>query len=220
MSKYTDLITSQHVDKPKFVDSIDAFTSAFIDLQNILDNIVQYRDLDTAIGQQLDDIGDWVGVTRGLEEEITGVFFSFGIVGQGFGEGIWKSASDPSTGIVKLPDDQYIIMLKTKIINNHWDGTQDGAYYIANTALSSIGAEIFMEDNCDLTFNLGFFTGGPPSKLTKILFLLGKYNVKPATVRIDKYIFQSAPGPIFAFGISNDRFGGFGEGSWASIKTP
>jgi hypothetical protein len=73
---YLNLITSQHRDKPKFVATVQATVSPLVALQDTLKGLVQDYDLDTAIGQQLDIIGQWAGVTRNLNTPLTGVYLT------------------------------------------------------------------------------------------------------------------------------------------------
>lgn len=93
LSKYTSLITSEHDLKPKFMAMIAAMIQPSVDLQNVLRSMLNAYDIDFAIGAQLDTVGLWVGASRNLEEPISGVFFSWGVSGLGWGQGTWFNPS-------------------------------------------------------------------------------------------------------------------------------
>lgn len=82
------LIPPEHRDKSKFVATVKLWLQPFVDNINLLDSLPGLFDLDTAVGQQLDFVGQWVGLTRYINEPLD-VFFSFDIEGLGFDEGVW-----------------------------------------------------------------------------------------------------------------------------------
>jgi hypothetical protein len=96
MSKYTDLITNYHAGKPKFFDHVDLSTRPLIDVSAATAGLITF-DVDTAVGDQLDILGKWIGVSRAVAAPITGVFLngiksvSVGIRGSG-----WALISPPT----------------------------------------------------------------------------------------------------------------------------
>lgn len=52
MTVYTDLVTSEHADKPRFIASLLAITNPFVDLQAVLADLPADFDLDQAVGAQ------------------------------------------------------------------------------------------------------------------------------------------------------------------------
>lgn len=132
VSKYTGLITSEHADKPKFNAMVSAVAQCFVDQQNALGNFIPSFDLDEAVGDQLDTLGAWVGISRRVRTPLTGVYFSFDIAGVGFDQGVWQGPFDPSTGITLLDDDTYRLLIRAKIGANHWDGTLASSAAILN----------------------------------------------------------------------------------------
>ncbi len=217
VSKYTNLITSQHADKPNFVSVVSAACQPLADLSDIYSRIPQLYDVDVAVGQQLDVVGQWVGVSRNLSAPLTGVYFAFDTAGVGFDQGVWLGPYDPVSGLVSLPDDFYRVVIKAKILNNHWNGSKADAYTLANAIFSVLGFSTFIEDHSDLTINIGLVGAGSPSAIVQALLTSGKFDVKPATIHIANYIYQSAPGPIFAFDLNSSLFAGFDTGSWATV---
>ena len=77
MSKYTDLITNYHARKPKFFAHVDLSTRPLIDVSTAVSGLVADFDVDSAVGTQLDIIGEWVGRERRVKKPITGVYFSW-----------------------------------------------------------------------------------------------------------------------------------------------
>jgi hypothetical protein len=218
-NRYTDLITSEHIDKPNFNALVAATCQPNVDLIALYSTISALYDVDTAVGEQLDVVGQWVGVSRDLNEPLTGVYFSLDTVGAGLDQGIWQGPFDSSTGLVSLPDEYYRILIKVRILNNHWNGSKENANILVNNIFSAIGYTFFIEDPSDLSMRLGLIGSGPPTALATALLLSGKFNIKPAGVHIASYIYQSAPGPIFAFDLNSTLFAGFDSGAWATIIT-
>jgi hypothetical protein len=132
VSKYTGLITSEHADKPKFNAMVSAVAQCFVDQQNALGTFIPSFDLDEAVGDQLDTLGAWVGISRRVRTPLTGVYFSFDMAGVGFDQGVWQGPFDPSTGITLLDDDTYRLLIRAKIGANHWDGTLASSAAILN----------------------------------------------------------------------------------------
>ncbi len=218
VTDYTKLITSEHADKPNFMAMVLGIIQPCVDSINLLQDMPSLYDVDVAEGDALDIDGMWVGVSRQLKVQITNVYFSFDIVGLGFDQGVWEGPANPSSGLTSLPDDFYRVLIKSRILNNHWDGSIVGAYSLMNSVFSVFGYKLFIQDNSDMTMLLGLIGSGPPSPLLQAL-LTGKYlDVKPAGVGIAGYVTQSQPGPIFAFDISNSYFQGFDTSGWALIN--
>lgn len=220
VSKYTNLITSEHADKPKFVAMVAALCQPMVDIQNLCEQVPALYDIETAIGVQLDFIGQWVGISRALPEQLTGVYFSFDTPGLGFDQGVWEGPFNPSTYLVFLPDDHYRLLLNARILNNQWDGSTDHAYTIAQTVFNPLGYELIIQDNADLTMSLGIVgVTTAPTALIQAMLTQGVLDIKPATVGIRTYFYPSIPGPIFAFDITNGYFGGFDQSGWATLTS-
>jgi hypothetical protein len=114
-------------------------------------------------------------------------------------------------------DDFYRVVLKVRILNNHWQCNKPSAYTLANQLFSSLGFSFFIEDHADLSITLGVVGTGAPSSEIISLLTGGYMDVKPVTIRIAGYAYQSGSGPIFAFDIENTNFAGLDVGSWATI---
>lgn len=216
-TKYVNLIPSANAAQPNFVSMIEAVTQAWADMVAVYGTIPNLYDLDSAVGQQLDVVGQWIGASRKLDAAISGVYFAFDTAGVGFDQGVWLGPYDPVSGVVFLPDDHYRAVLRARILNNHWDGSKEQAYALSAVILGPMGYQLFFEDFGDLSINIGLVGGSAPPALLVALFQYGVINIKPAGVRINNFIFQSQAGPVFAFDITNSYFAGFDQGSWATL---
>src|ERR1700748_1781388 len=90
---YLSLITSEYRYQPKFRAWISVLLQGLVDAQNVVASFPALFDLDVAVGDQLDKLGEWIGVGR----EITVVeptWFSWGVAGLGWGQGRWQSPFD------------------------------------------------------------------------------------------------------------------------------
>lgn len=214
---YVRLITAEHADKPNFTGMIFQSCKPFAEINNLIQNFPNWYDIDLAVGKQLDTDGEWIGLTRYLDSPITGVYFSFDQSLTGFNKGVWKGPFDPTSGLVALPDEFYRALLKVKILNNHWDGSIIKAYEIASSIFLGLGFTLFIIDHANLTMAIGLVGQGPPDNLTLGLLTGGKFNIKPAGIKITNYQVQSVPGPLFGFDISNNVFAGFDLSGWATL---
>lgn len=115
-------------------------------------------------------------------------------------------------------DAYYRVVLKVRILNNHWQCNKPSAYALANELFSGLGFFFFIEDHADLTITIGIVGAGAPSAEIIALLTGGYLDVKPVTIRIKGYAYQSGSGPIFAFDLENSEFAGLDVGSWAIIS--
>lgn len=214
ISPYLGLLTSEYRSKPKLAASLATA------VQPIADTFAQQLalrtlfDLDAGVGDQLDKVGQYVGATRFLTEAVPGVFFSFDVEGLGFDEGVWETGGTGT--VIELDDDHYRLLLKARVLNNHWDGTIEHAYAIWDTLFDGTGLIVFIIDHGDLTMTMGLLT--PADEIDALLvamFTGGFLSVKPAGVRIRDYIVASARPPIFSLDEEGTSFAGLDEGSWA-----
>jgi hypothetical protein len=220
IAPYLSLITSEHADKPNYLTFVATFLQPVADIIAQIKAIPALFDLDTAVGEQLDFIGQWVGRSRYLTTALPNVYFSFDTAGLGFDQAVWQGPFDPTTGLTALPDDSYRTLLRATIAANQWDGTIPGAYNAWNVVFSGTGTQILIQDNGDMTMLFGL-VGTVPDAVTKALLTGGYLALKPAGVRITGYYVSSAPGtPLFGFDADTSVIGGFDVGSWATPLSP
>lgn len=212
---YTKLITSQHRSKPKYMAMIEATAQPLVDTMNALASMPAKFDVDLAIGDQQDDVGEWVGISRNVATPLAGVYFSFDTVGVGFDQGVWKGPFDPDTGVTSLDDETYRLLMRAKIGANRWDGTLAGSAAILDQIFTG-DTYVFIEDHQDMTITIAV-SGKIPSALFLALLSGGYIPIKPATVGVAVTVVTSADGaPIFGFDVQNQYIGGFDTGAWAT----
>jgi hypothetical protein len=215
VSRYIGLITSEHADKPKFNAMVSAVAQCFVDQQNALGSFIPSFDLDQAIGDQLDIIGEWVGISRRVSTPLAGVYFSFDIAGVGFDQGVWQGPFDPSTGITLLDDETYRALIRAKIGANHWDGTLGSSASILDQIFNS-GTHVLIQDNQDMTMTIGV-SGTIPSAILLALLKGGYIPLKPEGVLVNGYVVTSSNGgSIFGFDMSGPYVSGWDTGSWGT----
>jgi len=213
MSQYTDLVTSEHADKPKFMAAVDALSGGQLATQASTLSFVSKFDLDAAEGQQLDVLGEWIGRSRYLEVPLIGVYFSFDTAGVGFDEGTWRGPFDPITGLEVLPDDSYRVLLRAEIARNQWNGTIPSAYEFLDPVFPT--REVIVQDNGDMSMTIGILGSAPLDAVSIALLTKGYLSVKPVGVRITDYLQPSdLATPFFGMDAANDSIAGFDTGSW------
>ncbi len=217
ITPFTGLITSEHNQQPDYMAMVGASLQPFADLIAEINTINALYDVDSAVGEQLDVVGEWVGVSRNLQTPLTGVYFAFDTANLGFDQGIWLGPFDPVSGLVQLPDDFYRLLIKAKILNNSWLGDIPSAYTIGQNVFSSLGYFFFIEDHADLTIAIGLVGPGVPSPVAFALLTQGYLDLRPAGIEVTAYITQSQAGPIFAFDLNTTQFAGFDQGGWATL---
>lgn len=127
VTEATNRLTEQFKDKPIISKAVNLMLGEWVEIQAVLQDLQQLRSIDTAVGVQLDIIGEIVGRPRGLVT--SELFYYFGFENSLLGES-YSSLSDTTrgaqyyslnapTGISRAPsDDEYRLILKAKIIAN------------------------------------------------------------------------------------------------------
>jgi hypothetical protein len=145
----------------------------------------QQFDLDVAIGTQLDQTGLWIGRSRFISTPIEDVYFSWDVDGLGWEQGLWQGAFDPDTGVTRLDDETYRLVLYAKAAANVWDGSLDKIVEILTPLFSLDEATVVISiaDNQDMTMEVNI-VGNLQNKVFRSL-LLGNYiPIKPIAVGI------------------------------------
>lgn len=96
---YLNRITSEHRTRPHFISLVKARLKPFADLYECLETLDAAFDLETAVGKQLDIIGEYAGVSRLLNFEPVSIDSAL------------------------LTDEFYRLLIKARISLNNWDGT-------------------------------------------------------------------------------------------------
>lgn len=212
---YLNRVPAQHREKPKFRATLEASLSPFVQLGNLMESVPSLYDVDSAIGSQLDVVGEWVGITRVINSAIEGVYFSLDDTADvGFDSGVWRGPYDPISGIVSLDDDTYRTLIRLKILANMWDGTVEKAYSSWKSVFNGEQG-IVIEDHQDMSITIGI-TGLDMTPAQKGLFSKQISPFKPAGVRISTYFVPSEENaPFFALDTEGPDLAGFDVGAWA-----
>lgn len=218
ITAYVGLITSEHAGKPKFVALLSGLVQPVADMAAVAQALETLFDLDTAVGQQLDYVGQWVGLTHSLKTPITGVFASLDVA-PGLDQGIIWTPYTPTDGLEQLPDQQYRTALRARILNNQWDGSLSQAYQIYDALFAGSAFTPFIQDNGDRSIYIGL-TGAVPDALTLAMLTQGLLDVRPAGVQILSYVTPSANAPILALDVENQYFAGLDQGALAVFNQP
>jgi hypothetical protein len=217
VATWAGLITSKFATKPKFMNMVAATVQPLADLVTQLSKIPSLFDLDTAVGQQLDWVGEWIGVTRFIQTPLVGVYFAFDTSGVGFDQGSWFGPYNPSTGVTQLDDNTYRLLLYAKIAANHWDGTVPSAYAAWADLFPASAFTVLIEDLGGMHMQYALL-GSLPDALTLALFTGGYLALKPSGVQIDAYLVPSVPSaPYFGFDAQNTAVAGFDTGAWGTV---
>ena len=99
VADYLQRIAAEHSDKPDYLQSVTVSLQPGVDGQNLLAGMTALFDLDRAVGQQLDYVGQWIGPTRYLSEGLDVYFgwsetvappaFAWGDAAAGWDQGGW-----------------------------------------------------------------------------------------------------------------------------------
>ena len=218
LEEYLNLITSEHRDKPNFIAMTSLDLETPIKVQELLKSLYTKFDVDNAVGQQLDVIGQWAGISRNVSITAAGVYLQWDGVNPyvGWDFGSWKPETEPTT-ITSLPDDAYRTLIKGKIASNQWNGTTEGAYAIWDSVLQ--GITILIQDNQNMSYGLGI-VGGIVDSLTLALITSGYIPLKPEGVRVSIFYIPVNTGPLFGWDIETQYVEGWDSGSWTREITP
>lgn len=211
---YLRLITSYHRPRKRFEATVATLVEPLAQLQDFLATMPAAFDLDTAVGVQLDVVGQWIGRSRYIATPLASLYFSFDDAPRGFDRGVWKGPFDSATGINRLDDETYRLLLRAKIAANQWDGTVPGAAAaLGGVFASATGSRIFVDDKGDMSVVFGI-SGKIPSLLALALFSAGYIPLKPEAVKTYYLVTSADTKPMFGFDIANSYFDGFDAGAW------
>lgn len=199
VTPYSNLITSEHNQKPNFMSLIGSVVGAAADAVVSTQAIQPAFNLETAIGAQLDVLGLWIGQSRKIDNILIVGFFGFSEVSTGlpdglqetFGElgdasigGSWFSLGQADSGSTILADPAYLTILKAKIVKNQWDGTISG---MEQALFFIVGVECSINDAGNLTLQINVPL--PITPLEEALLESLDLIPRPAGVRITSITF-------------------------------
>ena len=216
---YLNLVTSEYQNSTNFNAMISVMGDLFVHIQDVQNSMIPLFDLDTPpVGDQLDIIGLWVGISRNVSVQADGVYFSWDGTDQtlGWDFGSWQNPDQPNL-ITVLPDDAYLNLIKGKIAANNWDGTTTGLYKIWASVFPQF--TVWILDHCDMSYGMAV-SGGIVDSLTVALITGGYFGLKPEGIRISEYFFSVDSNPAFCWDIESNVGKGWDEGSWLREVPP
>lgn len=135
-----------------------------IELQEVFRQLMQERSLDTAVGVNLDNLGEIVGQERTLLNVDIFEFFGFrGLPNSGsFGDlvdptigSVFYDSKNARFGNITLTDEVYRIFIKAKIAKNVTRATPEDIMNFANFIFSTTGSTIQLEGGAQYTLMIG-----------------------------------------------------------------
>ncbi len=157
VSTYLDRITSEHKTRPYFMALVEARLKPFADLYECLETFDAAFDLDTAVGKQLDIIGEYVGVSRLLNFQPVSIDSAL------------------------LTDGFYRLLIKARISLNNWDGTTANVKQIWQDLFPEYDIDVI--DNQDMSILI--HVTGLGSLFENEVIQHGYINPKPMGVLIN-----------------------------------
>lgn len=206
---YTELIPSANNQAPKFTAMVEAVTSAWGGLYDLLAGMPQVFDVDTAEGVQLDVVGRWVGQSRLVPNVLLLQFFGFqdnpaalpfGEEGNGAIGGRFYGEGEPIASTTLLADPEYRTLIKARIVRNNAQGSTADIVRALNFLFN---APAVVEDPGTMAIGVAI---GRPLSLVELAIITGLDILpRPAGVRIawqgyyngDGYLgFDGQPGAV------------------------
>lgn len=159
-----ELITDQFKDKPVFNKYLELLITPNIELQEVFRQLMQERSLDTAIGAQLDLLGELVGQPRTLLNADLFTFFGFfgDASADSYGDlndpsvgSIWWDGEQARTGNITLSDNLYRLLIKAKIAKNVTRATPEDMMRFVNFVFSTTNSTVVDEGGASFRILIG-----------------------------------------------------------------
>lgn len=132
VNEYLNLVPTENSQKPKFMAFLEAVLNNGISMGVACNSMGEAFDITNAAGNQLDIIGELVGVSRLLPFV-------------------------PLLGTREMDDNEYRVFIMMKIFRNEWDGTTESAVKIYQSAFQNIAGIEFRDDGvCHVVVNVRF----------------------------------------------------------------
>lgn len=151
-------VTEQLKDQDIFDRYLQLMIEAQTEIQDVLQDLIQLRDIDSATGAQLDIIGDIVGQERVLLNADLYKFFGFkgALKAASFGDGTglvggkFHSFGAPTGGNILLDDGDYRLFLKAKIYKNTSSSTPE-EFIAALNLIFNTSKTLLMENSGEIS---------------------------------------------------------------------
>lgn len=158
INEYLGLVTSQHRQKTKFIESIRVAITPIVGCQNLLSKMSELHDLETATGNSLEQLALWTGTPLIIPSAAQLEYFGF--IDQEnamtFGEtddpsigGYFRESGQSGTGGLTPAGDFLRRLIKARILKNKSTGNINETKPILELALNHSHFKVF--DNKDMT---------------------------------------------------------------------
>lgn len=158
INEYLGLVTSQHRQKTKFIESIRVAITPIVGCQNLLSKMSELHDLETATGNSLEQLALWTGTPLIIPGAVQLEYFGF--IDQEnamtFGEtddpsigGYFRESGQSGTGGLTPAGDFLRRLIKARILKNKSTGNINETKAILELALNHGHFKVF--DNKDMT---------------------------------------------------------------------
>ena len=158
INEYLGLVTSQHRQKTKFIESIRVAITPIVGCQNLLSKMSELHDLETATGNSLEQLALWTGAPLIIPGAAQLEYFGF--IDQEnamtFGEtddpsigGYFRESGQSGTGGLTPAGDFLRRLIKARILKNKSTGNINETKPILELALNHSHFKVF--DNKDMT---------------------------------------------------------------------
>lgn len=226
-----NLLASQYKNSTNLKGHLKIPIKQYANLQDVFFQLLNERDIDSAVGKQLDICGAIVGQPRAIVASNTFNYFGFlGSGGLSYGTisdpsigGIYASVNDINSGTtIILNDDQYRILIKATTIKNRMRSTPEDileivefifnapAYIIESVQHAWIIVAKKLDDFEKSIIKLQIDSRGRGSPSWLI----------PRTLGV-KYDFGSFdPGDVFSYGTATDEDRFIGKFGYGTITNP
>lgn len=220
---YQDTLLYQWVNAPRARGTIGAFVQcAICDL--LIHDVRDAYDLETAVGPQLDVVGEYMGLSRTVYGTIDRPYFQLDnyltgpdltLIGTTDYTDSTVNASSAtyrygfaSEAAYNLENEEYRIMLKFKVTLNSGDMT---FYAIQNALWATFGSSILAFDGTDMT--MGYYVSAASARYAEIALGMG---IMPKPMGVGLSGVFSVPNPLEVFGFQdsahpNSNTTGFGD---------
>ena len=157
-NEYLGLVTSQHRQKTRFIESIRVAITPIVGCQNLLSKMSELHDLETATGNSLEQLALWTGTPLIIPGAAQLEYFGF--IDQEnamtFGEtddpsigGYFRESGQSGTGGLTPTGDFLRRLIKARILKNKSTGNINETKAILELALNHSHFKVF--DNRDMT---------------------------------------------------------------------
>lgn len=194
---YTQLITSEHNQQPKYTAMVGAVAGALGGVYDFDLTLPLAFDLDTAEGVQLDSIGAWVGQSRLIPGVLLVEYFGFvdnpaalpyGEEGNASVGGRFYDEGEPIVETSLLADPEYRLIIRGRIVKNHAKGKTSDFINAINFMFQATS----IIDDVQGNMTIGVYIGRPISLVERAIILNLDILPRPAGVRIETYGFYDS----------------------------